>query len=396
MSDWHCHDFQAPGKHTRVLLPFSLKEILEAYGKLRAIMVRNVPNEFPRDEWAYLLTFLDPKSLEKNFIETFGHPVKEPRTPNEYARPRGQIALWLPNNVSLLGPLMLVMASLSGNAISVKKGSGVDDLASVFRDYVCRHGGHNCLTRYFSNSVEILSMTRDDPRQEKLSQTARVRMVFGSDLGTKAVAALDHQPDSLTFSFIDHSSEAWIVKGYANQQVLAQLIKVLVIYGKGGCTSPQRLIAVNYNVKEALELRDSIREIWSHAISDDVSPHLASENVMAYQWARAAGWDAELVDRNKGVVGVGSYELPPFSSFLSLPIIPTSFEAACEHIPHNIQTIGNVGIESMEGALETIVEKSSVKRVVPIGSMHHFSSSWDGMPYWKDFFERVEMGRGTA
>ena len=35
-------------------------------------MIRNCPDAFTRDEWAYLITFLDPEALRRSFESHFG------------------------------------------------------------------------------------------------------------------------------------------------------------------------------------------------------------------------------------------------------------------------------------------------------------------------------------
>ena len=58
-----------------------------------------------------------------------------------FARPRGAVGLWLPNNVSLLGPLMLIVVSLSGNPLCMKAGSRSEDLTGVFLEFARNHSG---------------------------------------------------------------------------------------------------------------------------------------------------------------------------------------------------------------------------------------------------------------
>src|SRR5271154_6202311 len=104
-----------------VALPFGVESWIDEWSGLRSAMIRSRPDGFTRDEWAYLITFLDPAWLTRVFESHFGKP--SPETDAEVValmRPRGQVAVWLPNNVSLLGPLTLILASLSGNPIWMK------------------------------------------------------------------------------------------------------------------------------------------------------------------------------------------------------------------------------------------------------------------------------------
>ena len=101
--------------------PFDLEAVLADWAALRPAMTRTVPDGFERDEWAYLIQFLDRDNLKGAFTASFGEPV-EPVEPGAdgtgvLARPRGTVAVWLPNNVSLLGPLTLILLTLTGNRI---------------------------------------------------------------------------------------------------------------------------------------------------------------------------------------------------------------------------------------------------------------------------------------
>ena len=51
--------FAAGGRRTRLLLPFRLDGALEDWAALRSVMVKQKPDAFTRDEWAYLIGFLD-------------------------------------------------------------------------------------------------------------------------------------------------------------------------------------------------------------------------------------------------------------------------------------------------------------------------------------------------
>jgi hypothetical protein len=393
MSDasWVRHYFRRNSGLHRVLLPFPLSEILEGYAELRARMARSMPEEFAREEWAYLIRFIDPQQLQRLFTASFGEESPAVSEVDVIYRPRGRIAIWLPNNVSLLGPLLLVLSSMTGNPVTVKRGLEAVDLAGAFQKFILEHDSHPVVSNYFTRAVEILALERDDPRQHEMSKSAEVRIVFGGDAAARAVDSLDHRPDTPLFSFIDRSSEAWIGGGEATDAVLSDLIKVFAIYGKAGCTSPQRLILLNATRAEAIEVRNRICALWPNLVRRDVQPHHASENVMAAQWATALGWDVATVDRNRGLVAVGSLDLAPFESYLSLCIVPATQEQACDSVPKNVQTIGLAGGGQAFDIASMVSEKTTAKRIVEIGSMHHFDGIWDGFPFWLHLFEHIPV-----
>src|ERR1022692_4494115 len=113
MSEWR-HTFEAPAGRVAVFLPFPLHDLIAGWSGLRAPMIRERSPAFTRDEWAYLLEFLDPGNLLRPFGVAFGDEVeREGGAVRHLARLRGQVAVWLPGNVSLLGPLTLILLSLT-------------------------------------------------------------------------------------------------------------------------------------------------------------------------------------------------------------------------------------------------------------------------------------------
>ena len=152
------HHFETPARCWAVALPFDLDEWIDHWQGLRSAMIREMPDSFARNEWAYLIEFLDPKNLRQPFRESFGEPTLAPGRPiDSMARPRGPVAVWLPNNVSLLGPLTLILLSLTGNPIRMKAGSLADDLTCAFVDYARSRLPASPLATYLTENVQLES-----------------------------------------------------------------------------------------------------------------------------------------------------------------------------------------------------------------------------------------------
>src|ERR1044071_5041689 len=96
--------------------------LIAAWTRVQRAMIRTRPEAFTRDEWAYLIAFVDAERLRGGF--DFG--------PGVLPRPRGRVALWPPNNVSLLRQLTLILPTLTGNRVRVKAGSRAAEPASAF------------------------------------------------------------------------------------------------------------------------------------------------------------------------------------------------------------------------------------------------------------------------
>lgn len=389
----HLRFFESPAGITALALPFDYQQSVEDWSALRKRMVRQVPPEFTRDEWAYLATFLERENLFNPFLATFGTEVAAPdQTPNLLYRPRGPIAVWLPNNVSLLGPLTLILLSLTGQPIRLKLGSSAQDLTSAFLQYAMANLPQGELKEYLTTQVKAEVFSREDPRQQELTNDAKIRIIFGSDAAAEAIHKLLHPLESLGFSFVDRESEAWLEQGALNKQVLTTLIKVFAIYGQAGCTSPKRVILLDGSDAAVRRLRDDLLDLWPTVIAEKTPMHTASANVMAEQWARALGWDAQRTPDNTALLACGTQGLPSFDGLMTLRIQGASRKQALVDLPPNIQTIGHALESPHDPAWLKLLAGSRVRRFVDLSRMHHFGSIWDGQEFWRQCFEPMEVG----
>ena len=384
MSEWLT--FEQEGRRTTVALPFDLPSVLMAWSSVQRAMTREKPDDFTRDEWAYLMSFVGEEHLRSAFSSVFGHLAGGGGT-SRLARPRGVIAIWLPNNVSLLGPLTIVLASLTGNLVRVKAGSRADDLATAFMKYVGRRD--EAALNPILDGIAIEQFDRGDPRNGQMAEQARVRIVFGSDEAATAIDRLAHPLDSVAFHFSDRTSEVWLDLAALDDTTLRALVKTFAIYGQAGCTSPRKVVVIDGSPADATAVADRLAALWPEVIRRDVEMHIASQNVMAAQWAAATGWNARLTARNAAVVASGSIELTPIESFLTLPIVSASLDDAANALPRNIQTLGHNAADLASWL--PVLARTGVKRIVPIATMHHFGPLWDGWEWWRQCFEIVEV-----
>lgn len=391
MSDKH-HFFATPCRCTAAALPFDLEERVNHWAGLRKTMVQRVPESFTRDEWAYLAAFLDETNLRKPFLESFGERIGSgQRRPTALLRPRGLIGIWLPNTVSLLGPLTLILATFSGAPIWVKVGSSAADLTTAFVDFTIRNLPNGALADDLRQQLRVERFDRQDPRNARMAAEAKVRVVFGSDAAITAVHALPHPPDSVAVSFGDHRSEAWVEKEALTDDRLIALIRVFAIYGQAGCTSPRRVVVLDGSNGDARCVQESLVRLWPEAMRMDVPMHTAAANVMEYQLALAQGWAASTAPRNAGIVAAGQIGLPELSGQMTLPVVSAGIAQAAASLPPNIQTIGHCVRQPHDPRWLDVIARIPAKRFVPIEAMHHFGPVWDGANYWRQFFEEVEL-----
>jgi hypothetical protein len=386
------HFFSSPQSQTAVALPFHLTERLEEWAYLHKLMAQEVPEEFSRDEWAYLAMFIQASNLRLSFIESFGEPLDPANArPSILARPRGSIAIWLPNNVSLLGPLVLILASLTGASIRVKAGSRSDDLTTSFVEFAIRRLKNGALAAYLRHQVKIDKFDRTSSLNQEMAAGAKVRIIFGSDEAVSAIQSLPHPADSVAVVFGDHTSEAWVESAALTDDQLFSLIKVFAIYGQAGCTSPRRVVVLNGTPDDSRSLRQRLELAWPKVIRKDVAMRAASNNVLERQTALAQGWDAILAPRHAAVLASGPAELGRPEGVMTLAVVSASVEEALKALPPNIQTIGHCLSNASDPSWLRLVARSRIKRFVPISGMHHFGPIWDGANYWRQFFEEVAV-----
>jgi hypothetical protein len=375
-----------------VALPFELEELIAGWASLRSAMRKTVPDAFSRDEWAYLLNFLSPDQLRRPYHEAFGAPAPSGGKARSLARPRGTVAVWLPNNVSLLGPLTLILLTITGNRILLKGGSRGDDLTGALLNFALAHLTDGALRCVLERQVRYEVFEHGDTRrQASMVEEADVRVVFGSDAAAAAIHGSANPLKGRGFSFVDRQSQVWMEPDAVSDQILRNLIQVFAIYGQAGCTSPRRVVMLNGSSRDAVELRDRLVALWPEVLRLKPSMHVASSNTLALQWAAACGWDPAAASNRAAVVGAGPIMLDPIDSPLFLPVSSASLEEAIEGLPANIQTLGHAFVEPSDVRWLQIAANTNVKRLVPIARMHHFGPLWDGEHFWRQCFEEIEV-----
>ena len=375
----------------QIALPFDLAAQIAGWKTVRAAMLKEVPAEFTRDEWAYQAAILESENLWRPFQRSFGNCSNNQHLPALLARPGGSVGLWLPNNVSLLGPLMLILVSLTGNRLRIKAGSRSRDLTAVFLEFSRKHAGSDPLRPYLRDFVHHDAFSSEDPRNREMAEGSNIRIVFGSNEAASAIHGLPHPVDSVGISFADRRSEAWLELDQCTDSTLRDLIKVFAVYGQAGCTSPSRVVLLNASRPEALGIRDRLVALWPRVIRQHPEMNVASDNVRAWQLARAADWDSVLVADNRAVVSVGDYALPVFPSQMELRIVTASPDDACAHLPANIQTIGHALRDPYASKWCDLLLPTRVARFVPLAKMHHFETFWDGHDFFSQLFAYTRM-----
>lgn len=386
------HFFRKSGDIVGLSLPIQTEAVIGQWSGLRSAMTRAVPDSFTRDEWAYLIGFLDADHLQQPFNDCFGETVNAGTGPVvRLFRPRGRIALWLPNNVSLLGPLTLILVSLTGQPLRIKAGSQSSNLTKAFLDFVLLQLPECPLRRYLSDCVICETFDRHHMANAEMAEEAQVRIVFGSNNAAREIHDLPHPLESIGFSFVDRRSEIWIEEAALSGELMRTLLKVFAIYGQAGCTSPRRVVLLGGDTSEAIAFRDQLVGLWPKVIPGLPAMNVASENTMARQWAAALGWNARIAGSNAAVIAVGEPNLLMPDSNMFLAISPATPGEAERTLPENIQTLGYASQEPDAIRWLELVARNRIKRLVGLSEMHHFGPLWDGSEFWRQLFEVVEI-----
>jgi len=387
--------FASGGRRTRVFLPFRLDAVLDDWSSLRAAMIRSKPDGFTRTEWAYLVSFLDRDALAGVFRDAFGEPEAGGgggAGVDAVAGAGGMVAVWLPSNVSLLGALLLVLLSLTGNPVRVKAGSRGDDLTRAFLDYALDRLAPGPLREHLAGAVVVETFSREDPRNAEWASRAHVRLAFGSDAGVAAVEALPHPEDSVGFSFGHRVSQAWIEPETCGERDLETLLRVFDVYGQSACTSPGRVVLLDATPDQARLLRDRLLSLWPRVLPRRPETIVASTGLLDDQWARMEGWDSRLVPGNGAAIAVGGAGMSPPAGQRILPLMPMKMREALASLPANIQTVGHALSPAVERDLAPRLTARGVLRFVPVAEMHHFGPVWDGQDYWRRTFTVEDAG----
>ncbi|MCC6337846.1 MAG: hypothetical protein IT380_28105 [Myxococcales bacterium] len=379
--------FEGPWGVTGIASAVRPSEVAGAWSALREAMVRELPDAFTRDEWAYLIQFLERGAL-LSFVEAaFGRFVGGRSAGfSRLATGRKTVTLVLPNNVSLLGPLMLAVATLSAERVFVKVGSRGDDVVQPFLDFAKRHAPP--ALKAVLARVDAQRLEREHPTLKSWLGASDVRVAFGSDAAVKAVEASAHPATSRFLGFGDMYSEAWLA-GAVSDDVLDTLIKVFAIYGQAGCTSPRRVVLLDGTAGDLQPLGERLSARWPQVMRRQVPMHIASQNVLHAQVCRHAGVEVSLTPGHGAVLVRAPLATPVPSGPMTLVLSAAPLASAVKALPANIQTLGlSVGARLAE--VVAAASQTNARRVVPLGRMHHFGPVWDGNLLPAVFFDVME------
>lgn len=394
MSDLVAHRFQDLTGISEVLLPFGLDDLCSAFDALTTQMAREpAPEAFSRDEWGYLMGFMRGRALRSVFEASFG-PASNDRgsMPTRMLAPRDEIAIWLPNNVSLLGPLTAILAIITGAEVRAKAGSGSENLTATLRDHILARDPKPILRELWQDRLTAESFDRRDQRNGDWSRKADARIFFGGNAAAAEVEALDHKPGTPFFAFSDHSSLVWAdPAALMDETALTSLWRVFQVYGKTGCTSPQRLVLIDGSPDDATSAMQRLATHVDDLAGPPPAMHIASDSVMTEQVARARGWQTARTAKGEAVFMAGGPPSREIPGLRGMQITAQSLDDALSDLPDNIQTIGHIASSDTVLQWTRALAGSRALRLVPVQAMHHYGPFWDGQNFWRGLFRETEI-----
>ena len=365
----------------KAVLETPFEDVIQEWSEVRKVMIRKRSSEFTRDEWAYLISFLNPDSLFQN-IENELHTLGE----TSLLKPVSKIALWLPNNVSLLGPLTSILLSLISPELKVKSGSRGKNLLATFNQWIIENTDAEKIKSWINTKVSVENFDRTDPRNTLMAKWADRRILFGGNAAAESIENLPHPIGSKGIYFTDKVSEVWIDSSSINSDNIITLGKVFAIYGQAGCTSPKRVVLVDGSKSDCQKLATLMQENWKSIRINQPEMFYASEVIMAEQVNHFNGVDCYILGQNEGIVTIIDSEpkAHPINMNLTLQTLPASEILSTQ--AENLQTVGYFLNDPKDEKWLRLLSRTPATRFVPCSQMHHFSMKWDGLEWWRDLF----------
>lgn len=360
-------------------------ELLADWRAVQLKMARFHHPEFTRGEWAYLLSFCSPSRLLAVLQDCLWSDDSV-KTGRKILRPPARVGVWLPNNVSLLGPLSLVLLSLTGCQVWAKAGSKGRDCCLAFIEWLRENCPRGPLLTWLERDVKIEIFSRTDDRNRELAGWSQFRMFFGSDEGASSVEMLPHPPGSRGFYFSHRTSEAWVQPGVLSVDYAKAFARVFGLYGRAGCTSPLRVVVIDGDRDDARGLAESLADVWPAVNPGDVPRHVASEHVLAIQLACAVGKNVRSFPRCAGFAAVEHSVVPQLGGLFSVSVQWGTLDEAVQSQSKTLQTIGYSVVGAVPEDWRRAFRDGEGARLVPLERMHEFGPVWDGIAWFRQLF----------
>ena len=132
-------------------------EILSFWQRVRFRLIKSSPDFLTRIETAYLATFLASENLSA--LTTRNYPEKV------LLAPRNLLAVWLPGNVSVLGPLTFALLTLANCPAWLKTASGSEALTLQFFNFAKTEANDKELN-WLNSFFRVEAFDRSSPKSK--------------------------------------------------------------------------------------------------------------------------------------------------------------------------------------------------------------------------------------
>lgn len=302
-------------------------------------------------------------------------------------RPVGRIFQIAPSNVDLLFLYTWALALLTGNSISTKLGSKVDEgslkpVMEILDSVLLKYPEATRVTEFFWSD-------RQDPRIRKEIERCDLVIGWGSDATIKKLRLDAVQADKRFLGFPHRFSCAlvnadfWAESGEREQSnFLLRFVSEIAAFDQGACTSPKSLIVVGRK-DNRLRFTQSLSEEEVKTTSNNALGYLRFVNkVRLYH-------ESEVflpipVEANQGIELLQGIEKVSQVSeercvLGMVPLIELdSIDALASVIDRPLQTLSVWGYEPIW--VSNVLADNGIHplRTVRIGSTHNFDTVWDG------------------
>ncbi len=305
------------------------------------------------------------------------------------AFPQGLVVHWMAGNVPTLGFLSLIQGVLTKNANLIKVASDSDRMLPDLLHLLGEVGDGGPLSG--ANLARSLAVVRyDHARQDAgavLSRAADLRVFWGSDESVRALGNLPTKPEARSVAFGSKISLMLIgssVLGAMDMSALARRVAQDVsVFEQKACASPHTLFLETTDEAVVHAFAEELRRALHASLRTLPKLPPSPWEVCAILELRARydmfhrAWYSEGTEFS--ILHDDLFQLGPAIGNRTLFLRTVKdLQRVSELITPNVQSVGILAAGEQYERITSLLGKLGVERFVPIGTMTHYESPWNG------------------
>jgi hypothetical protein len=317
--------------------------------------------------------------------------VPSQRRPDRAYRafPQGLVVHWMAGNVPTLGFLSLVQGLLTKNANLVKTASDSDNMLADLLELLGKV--KNGSPRSGAELVRSLAIARYEHTRmdagEALSRAADVRIFWGSDESIRALESLPAKPEARSVAFGSKVSLMLIgasVLGMMDMPAIARRVAQDVsIFEQKACASPHTLFLETTDGAIVNAFAEELKRAMQAALRNLPKLPPSPREVCAILELRARydmfhkAWYSEGTEFS--ILLDDRFQLGPAIGNRTLFLRAVeSLDRVGELVTPQVQSVGILATTEQYERITSLLGGLGVERFVPIGTMTHYESPWNG------------------